>query len=120
VDRFAAAARLRPSGGATAFLAVHDHAGALRGIARRADGTGYAFALDGRGGLVRGPALAPVPEDVVVSAAPGGLVGLQAGGIPLGAGPAGTGSQATRVAVGCFGGGSTRVTSVRLRPAPEG
>jgi beta-xylosidase len=119
-DRFAARADLRPSGGATAFLAVHDHAGALRGVARRADGTGYAFALDARGLLARGPGLAAVTADAIVSAAPGGLVGLQAGGAALAPGPAATGAPPTRVAVGCFGGGRATFGSVRLRAAPDG
>jgi beta-xylosidase len=119
-DRFAAAARLRPDAGATAFLAVHDHAGALRGIARRADGTGYAFAVDARGHRATGAPLAEVPEDVIVSAAPGGLVGLQAGGTAVPPGPAATGPQPTRIAVGCFGGGRAAFPSVRLRAAPDG
>jgi len=118
-DRFAATARLLPSAGATAFLAVHDHAGALRGVARRADGTGYAFSVDARGGRVRGPALTDLPADVIVSAAPGGPVGVQAGGAPLDAGPAAAGAQATRVVVGCFGGGRAAFPAVRLRALPD-
>lgn len=118
-DRFAATADLRPSGGATAFLAVHDHGEALRGIARRADGTGYAFAVDARGRRTRGPGLAGLGPQVIVSAAPGGLVGLQAGGTVVPAGPAATGAQPTRVAVGCFGGGRAAFGAVRLRAAAD-
>jgi hypothetical protein len=119
-DRFAAAARLRPDAGATAFLAVHDHAGALRGIARRADGTGYAFAVDARGRRGTGAPLAEVPEDVIVSAAPGGLVGLQAGGTAVPPGPGGHRAAADAGSPSAASAAAAAFPSVRLRAAPDG
>jgi beta-xylosidase len=127
VDRFAAATTLRASGGATAFLAVHDHAEALRGIARRSDGVTYAFRVTAKGEVARGPLAHGAPGQVVVAAAPGGPVSVQAGGKTIPPGPAAQGDQATRVAVGCWGPrtrrGSARVsarfTSVRLRPVAD-
>lgn len=115
IDRFAAAAVLRPSGGATAFLAVHDHDGALRGLARRADGAVYAFRVTAAGRVSRGPLVRGLGAAAIVSAAPGGPVGVSSGGTTVDPGPAATGGQATRVAVGCWGRGSARFTSVRLR-----
>ena len=120
VDRFAATTTLRPSRGADAFLAVHDHDEVLRGVARRADGGVYAFRASPGGVVTRGPVRRGLGAAAIVSAAPGGPVGLQAGGTALDPGPAASGAQATRAAFGCLPSGSdrgtARFTSARLRP----
>lgn len=117
-DRLAAVGDLRPAPGATAFLAVHDHAGALRGIARRADGATFAFRVTLAGRVARGPLHRGLGRHAIVLAGPDGGVTVEAGGVAIPAGPAGTGAAAIRVAVGCWGSGTAAFTSVRMRPLP--
>ncbi len=120
-DRFAATATLRPARGTTAFLALYDHAKTLRGVARDDDGRTFTFRVTAGGEVTRGRTQRGRGRLATVLGTPAGDVGAFAGGRPVPGSHTDGGAQPTRVAIGCWGRGTTRTTAVALRPrAPAG